>query len=787
FLFFSLTQAFATLLFFEQSTLAKLQRQFRRVYRLMTGQRGKNSAYEDLLEHAHAHYAEFEIAPPEAPVTKLRMANDVVRYVFRNPAGSARSFSWARLRRAAQVFLRSSPEDLAVWVKSRFPGSEVQLEAFDPATLSPELDFLQLQFPDHAGPQVSIIIPVYNDYRVTMNCLQSVLQHTSNVAYEVILADDNSSDLTATISDRVSGIRVVRSATNLRFLRNCNRAAEHARGRVLVFLNNDTAVTEGWLVRLLEPFEDPTVGTAGPKLLFADGSLQEAGGIVWEDASGWNFGRGDDPEKPAYCYRKEVDYVSGACLAVRTELWKELAGFDERFAPAYYEDADLCFAARERGYRCIYQPESVVFHFEGVSNGTDLSSGIKQHQVTNQRVFRDKWSSLLASEHFPNAEHVIHARDRSKDRYSVLIIDHYVPHPDKDAGSRSTFMYIELLLALGCRVQFMGANFFPHEPYTSRLRAMGVEVLVGEHMARNLENWLREHSPYIDEIFLHRPHVAEQFLPDLRKLPKRPPISFIGHDLHYLRMRRQAELTGQDEDFKESQRWERRELAVIEQVEKAYYFSQVELEELAQHVPQEKLYKIPLYATAVKEVPRYSPAREQSLIFVGGYNHPPNVDAANWLVDEVMPSLRERLDAPRLHLVGSNPPDAVQSLACADVTVHGYLSDAALDALYREAAVAVVPLRFGAGIKGKVIEAITQGLPLVTTTIGAEGIPEAKEVMWIADDAATFSDLLCSLLTTQDQRKAKLGRYQSWLNGHFSRSAAAQALAADRPQFLEPT
>ncbi|MEM6302969.1 MAG: glycosyltransferase family 4 protein, partial [Pseudomonadota bacterium] len=231
---------------------------------------------------------------------------------------------------------------------------------------------------------------------------------------------------------------------------------------------------------------------------------------------------------------------------------------------------------------------------------------------------------------------------------------------------------------------------------------------------------------------------------------------------------------------------ERRELAVIEQVEKAYYFSQVELEELAQHVSQEKLYKIPLYATAVKGVPGYSPAREQSLIFVGGYNHPPNVDAANWLVDEVMPSLRERLDAPRLHLVGSNPPDAVQSLACADVTVHGYLSDAALDALYREAAVAVVPLRFGAGIKGKVIEAITQGLPLVTTTIGAEGIPAAKEVMWIADDAATFSDLLCSLLTTQDQRKEKLGRYQSWLNEHFSRSAAAQALAADRPQFLEP-
>ncbi|MEO0437603.1 MAG: glycosyltransferase [Pseudomonadota bacterium] len=754
---------------------------------MITGQRGKNSAYEDLLEHAHAHYAEFEIPPPEAPVTKLRMANDVVRYVFRNPAGSARSFSWARLRRAAQVFSRSSPEDLAVWVKSRFPGSEVQLEAFDPATLSPELDFLQLQFPSHAEPEVSIIIPVYNDYRVTMNCLQSVAQRTSSVAYEVILADDNSDDLTATISERVSGIRVVRSATNLRFLRNCNRAAEHARGSVLVFLNNDTAVTEGWLARLLEPFEDPTVGTAGPKLLFADGSLQEAGGIVWEDASGWNFGRGDDPEKPAYCYRKEVDYVSGACLAVRSELWTELAGFDERFAPAYYEDADLCFAARQRGYRCIYQPDSVVFHFEGVSNGTDLSSGIKQHQVTNQRVFRDKWSSLLASEHFPNAEHVVHARDRSKGRYSVLIIDHYIPHPDKDAGSRSTFMYIELLLALGCRVQFMGANFFPHEPYTSQLQAMGVEVLVGEYIARNLDGWLREHAPYIDEIFLHRPHVAEQFLPDLRKLPNRPPISFIGHDLHYLRLRRQAELTRDDSDFQESQRWERRELAVIDQVDKAYYFSQVELDELAQQVPAEKLRKIPLYATSVSEVPSYTPTQEQSLIFVGGYNHPPNVDAADWLVKDIMPALRERLDSPHLHLVGSNPPEAVQGLACSDVTVHGYLSDAELDQLYREAAIAVVPLRFGAGVKGKVIEAIAQGLPLVTTTIGAEGIPAAADVMWIAGNAKTFSDLICTILNSDEKRKEKLSRYQSWLEEHFSRRAASLALAADRPDLRQAT
>jgi hypothetical protein len=170
---------------------------------------------------------------------------------------------------------------------------------------------------------------------------------------------------------------------------------------------------------------------------------------------------------------------------IRRSLWSDLGGFDERFAPAYYEDADICFAARAAGYRVVYQPESVVYHFEGVSNGTDLDAGVKQHQVTNQAVFLDKWRELLQREHFPNAQQVIHARDRSRHRPCVLVIDHYVPHHDRDAGGRSTYMYLKLLVARGCRVQFMGANFFPHQPYTRQLQAMGIEVLVGESIARS--------------------------------------------------------------------------------------------------------------------------------------------------------------------------------------------------------------------------------------------------------------------------------------------------------------
>lgn len=785
YLFFSLTESYRSLLSFELSTMARVGRQVRRIYRLLTGQRGRNSAYEDVLERAHEHFAEFELELPQQQPGKLSMAGDVLRYVWRNPAGSARSFSWTRLRRAASVFFRSSPADLAVWVDARFPERSDAENAFDPDALDPALDQLELEFTPVDAPRVSIIIPVYNDYRMTVSCLASVHRYTEGVDYEIIIGDDCSTDLTTSITERMRGVIVSRTPENLRFLRNCNRAASGARGEFLVFLNNDTHVTEGWLDQLLTPFADAAVGVTGPKLLFGDGRLQEAGGIIWRDASGWNFGRADDPDKPAYNYRRDVDYVSGACLAIRRSLWVELGGFDEAFVPAYYEDADICFAARAAGYRVVYEPRSVIHHFEGVSNGTDLTAGVKQYQVVNQATFRNKWTDVLEREHFPNAEHVVHARDRSAGQRCVLVIDHYVPHHDRDAGGRSTFMYLKLLVEQGYRVQFMGANFFPHQPYTEALQAMGVEVLVGESIARHLDRWLAEHAPYIDEVFLHRPHVAEQFLPHLERMDPQPPIGYVGHDLHYLRIEREAALKNDDGLRREAERWRKRELAVMDRVDRVYYFSPVEIEELARQVPAEKLRQIPLYAMQINALPPYAPSHVQDVLFVGGYGHPPNVDAAMWLVEEILPRVHATLPTATLHLVGSNPPDSVRELAGDTVTVHGYVTDEELAALYRRVGAAVVPLRYGAGVKGKVIEAIAAHVPLVTTEVGAEGIPDCEAVMWIENTAEHLAQRLVAILTGEEDIEARLGQHEGWLATHFDTLRAAEVLARDLPPAVD--
>ena len=766
---FSLLEAdYGRLLQYENSLLGRIHRLGRRGYRLLTLQMGRATAYDNTLAAAATFFKDHGLVVPERQPRKWRQILTMTRYTLAHPISSLRSVSPARLRRVLSVVKSSDAQDLETWVEARFPEAAEKRAIPDFLPITPDE---LLVFPNSDQPKVSIVIPVYNEWVITHRCLWSILQYTQG-EYEVIVADDCSTDETANILDFVTGITVVRHDENQRFLKNCNIAAKQARGELLLFLNNDTVVTEGWLEPLVALFDSSDVGIVGPKLLFPDGKLQEAGGIIWQDGSGWNYGRADDPSRPQYNYVRESDYVSGAALMIRHSLWVELDGFDETFVPAYYEDTDLCFSARQAGYKVLYQPASSVVHFEGMTNGTDLAAGQKQYQVTNQARFLNKWQPALEDFHYPNAEAVPRARDRSRHKKSVLIIDHYVPHYDKDAGSRSTWMYIELMLDMGWRVQFMGANFFPHQPYTEKLQQKGVEVLVGEHLARNLDTWLSDNLCYVDHIFLHRPHIAEQFLPHLKKQPCCPPIAYVGHDLHFLRTEREYQLTGDERLVKQAENWKKRERSVIEAADRTLYFSAIEVNEVLKLVPGAHVQTIPLYVLESLEIePETTDIPE--LLFVAGFNHPPNIDAAVWFVENVLPLIRAQVGPIHFNIAGSNPSGAVLELARDDITVHGYVTDERLLELYRRAACAVVPLRFGAGVKGKVLEAIQHGVPLVTTTVGAEGISAADQVMGIADDADAFAVAVTQRIS---QREVSPDDRNAWLAAHFSRDRAAADL-----------
>lgn len=341
---------------------------------------------------------------------------------------------------------------------------------------------IDLSPPDH--PLVSVVIVTYGGWRWTRRTLEALRDHT-DLPFEVIVVDNASPDGTAErLREEVRGATLLANEENIGFAAAADQGAAAARGDFLVFLNPDALVTSGWLPPLLDVLEsDPRAGATVPMLLNPDGTLQEAGGLLFSDGRTGLYGSGDRADRGRYRFRRYVDYGSGACLALRRRTFLEVGGFDPVFAPAYCEDVDLLLTLRTQGLLTVFQPASGVTHVRFGASATGEERMAMSDR--NTRILAERWDRFLATRpplpRDPTDAHLMLAARDADATDRILVVDERIPQEFlRELAARNP---------LGRVTHLVTGNLPPDDDVVTTLGAAGVEI---EGPVDDPEAWWRE-------------------------------------------------------------------------------------------------------------------------------------------------------------------------------------------------------------------------------------------------------------------------------------------------------
>ncbi|MBC8030882.1 MAG: glycosyltransferase [Pyrinomonadaceae bacterium] len=616
--------------------------------------------------------------------------------------------------------------------------------------------------------KTSIIIPVFNKSEFTFRCLRSLLGEIDFEENEVIVVDNASTDETPRLLSRFSNfVRVIRNEENRGFVDACNQGAAAARGKYLVFLNNDTEVLSGWLQQLLETIErDPGVGAVGSMFLYPDGSIQEAGSIVWQRGEAHHYGWGGSPDDLRFNFAREVDYCSAASLLISSNLFQELGGFDRRYAPAYYEDVDLCFGVRSLGFKVIYQPMSRVVHYEGATAGRDVNRDMKQYQIVNRAKFFDKWRDVLEQDHFPRDLKRVDKAVHKKLGPTILVFDERIPSPDRDAGSARMFMILKALRRR-YHVVFVPFNRPRGIEYEQALWKEGIETANAVDYRRLLK------TRDVRAAIVSRPTIAEAMISRIRRVNQSVAVVFDMVDAHFIRLDRESAISTDKETKRAALHYRDLETRLAQASDLIWCNSSEDRRVMESEVGGKRFEVIPTIHALHGRGKSFADRRH--LLFVGNFAHTPNRDGVHFFMREIFPLLERSLPDAHIFIVGDNAPPEVLAYASDRVNVTGYLPD--LEPLWHSCRVFIAPLRFGAGVKGKVGEAMSYALPVVVTSIGAEGfgLRHAFSAM-IADAPEDFAASIVQLYSEAELWEKLAGNSHRHVEENFTPAVIGETI-----------
>lgn len=612
-------------------------------------------------------------------------------------------------RRGSAIPPGGSPRRLTAAKAAVLARVDAELDAFLNSTE-------RLLLPCARSPRVSILLVLFNQAALTFACLRAI-RNRLRIAAEVVIVDNASSDRTAALLERLDGVRIIRNPDNRHFVRAVNQAAELATGDALLLLNNDACVREGAVEAAWDTlFEYPDVGAVGGLILLPDGTLQEAGSIIWNDGSCVGYGRGRDPTASEFQFVREVDYVSGVFLLVKQQAFAELGGLDPAFAPAYYEETDFCMRLRASGRRILYEPRAVIDHFEFASAGS--STEPLELQRRHHGLFLERHRAALLAEHFSSDASQLAARMRGQFRGRVLVIEDRVPFPSLGAGYPRAARMLEELVAAGWFVTFYPLVFPDDDWADIRARFPAtIEVALGQGEA-GLRRFLREREGYYDAILVSRPHNMRCFLEALGRRSADARVIYDAEAIFATRELERLALAGTVVSTARQRALFEEEMRLAGAARTVVAVSERDAERFREHGCSDVRV---LGHALVPEPSLPEHAARSDLLFVGALDDDPspNTDSLLWFASEVMPRLDALIGTEyRLLVAGRCRAERVARLAGPRIRLLGRVED--LAPLYASARLFVAPTRFAAGLPHKVHEAAARGLPVVTRSLLAE-------------------------------------------------------------------